>query len=117
MYLGRIVEIGPAEDVLLHPYHPYTKALLDVVPEAGGLERPILAGEPPDPTRIPARVPVPPAMPGGGIGQGGAAGDRGAVPGTRTCSSRPWRPPTEVACYEAAAGPGQSRSSADRAAQ
>ncbi|HEY6567225.1 MAG TPA: ABC transporter ATP-binding protein [Actinomycetota bacterium] len=53
MYLGRIVEIGPAEDVLLNPYHPYTKALLDVVPEAGGLQRPILAGEPPDPTRIP----------------------------------------------------------------
>jgi oligopeptide/dipeptide ABC transporter ATP-binding protein len=53
MYLGRIVEIGPAEDVLLRPEHPYTKALLDVVPEAGGLERPILTGEPPDPTRIP----------------------------------------------------------------
>jgi peptide/nickel transport system ATP-binding protein len=54
MYLGRIVEIGPAEDVLTRPLHPYTKALLDVVPEAGGIERPILAGEPPDPTRIPA---------------------------------------------------------------
>ena len=53
MYLGRIVEIGPAEQVLLHPQHPYTKALLDVVPEAGGLDRPILSGEPPDPTRIP----------------------------------------------------------------
>jgi len=53
MYLGRIVEIGPAEEVLLRPKHPYTRALLDVVPEAGGLERPILAGEPPDPTRIP----------------------------------------------------------------
>ncbi|MEO8476116.1 MAG: ABC transporter ATP-binding protein [Actinomycetota bacterium] len=53
MYLGRIVEIGPAEDVLLRPLHPYTKALLDVVPEAGGLERPILTGEPPDPTKIP----------------------------------------------------------------
>jgi oligopeptide/dipeptide ABC transporter ATP-binding protein len=53
MYLGRIVEIGPAEQVLLTPKHPYTKALLDVVPEAGGLERPILSGEPPDPTRIP----------------------------------------------------------------
>jgi peptide/nickel transport system ATP-binding protein len=53
MYLGRIVEIGPAEDVLTKPLHPYTKALLDVVPEAGGIERPILAGEPPDPTRIP----------------------------------------------------------------
>ncbi|HEY7401498.1 MAG TPA: ABC transporter ATP-binding protein [Actinomycetota bacterium] len=53
MYLGRIVEIGPTEEVLLRPRHPYTKALLDVVPEAGGIERPILAGEPPDPTRIP----------------------------------------------------------------
>jgi len=53
MYLGRVVEIGPAEDVLTKPLHPYTKALLDVVPEAGGIERPILVGEPPDPTRIP----------------------------------------------------------------
>jgi peptide/nickel transport system ATP-binding protein len=53
MYLGRIVEIGPAEEVLLRPHHPYTKALLDVVPEAGGLDRPILRGEAPDPTRIP----------------------------------------------------------------
>ena len=53
MYLGRIVEIGPAEEVLLRPKHPYTKALLDVVPEVGGLERPILQGEPPDPTQIP----------------------------------------------------------------
>jgi peptide/nickel transport system ATP-binding protein len=53
MYLGRIVEIGPTEEVLLRPKHPYTKALLDVVPEAGGIDRPILSGEPPDPTRIP----------------------------------------------------------------
>ena len=53
MYLGRIVEIGPAEEVLQRPKHPYTKALLDVVPEAGGIERPILTGEPPDPTNIP----------------------------------------------------------------
>jgi oligopeptide/dipeptide ABC transporter ATP-binding protein len=53
MYLGRIVEIGPAEEVLQRPTHPYTRALLDVVPKAGGIERPILSGEPPDPTRIP----------------------------------------------------------------
>jgi len=53
MYLGRIVEIGPAEDVLTEPLHPYTQALLDVVPEAEGIDRPILAGEPPDPTQIP----------------------------------------------------------------
>jgi peptide/nickel transport system ATP-binding protein len=53
MYLGRIVEIGPAEQVLTAPLHPYTKALLNVVPEAGGIDRPYLQGEPPDPTKIP----------------------------------------------------------------
>ncbi|MBA3690783.1 MAG: ABC transporter ATP-binding protein [Actinobacteria bacterium] len=53
MYLGRIVEIGPADRVLTQPLHPYTKALLDVVPEAGGIDRPYLQGEPPDPTKIP----------------------------------------------------------------
>ena len=54
MYLGRIVEIGPAEDVLTRPLHPYTQALLEVVPEVGGLSRPFLTGDAPDPTQIPA---------------------------------------------------------------
>ena len=53
MYLGRIVEIGPAEKILTQPKHPYTKALLSVVPESKGMEQIILKGEPPDPTRIP----------------------------------------------------------------
>jgi ABC-type dipeptide/oligopeptide/nickel transport system ATPase component len=34
MYLGRIVEQGPTEEVLAAPLHPYTRALLSVVPEA-----------------------------------------------------------------------------------
>ena len=34
MYLGRIVEDGPAEEVLAAPQHPYTRALLSVVPES-----------------------------------------------------------------------------------
>jgi len=53
MYLGRIVEQGPTESLLSDPQHPYTKALLSVVPEMERLEQVVLTGEPPDPTRIP----------------------------------------------------------------
>jgi peptide/nickel transport system ATP-binding protein len=53
MYLGRIVERGTTEELLADPRHPYTRALLSVVPESGQLEPQILAGEAPDPTRIP----------------------------------------------------------------
>ncbi|MEK7423365.1 MAG: ABC transporter ATP-binding protein, partial [Actinomycetota bacterium] len=53
MYLGRIVELGPAEDVLDDPQHPYTRALLSVVPESRRLEQQILTGETPDPSHIP----------------------------------------------------------------
>lgn len=35
MYLGQIVELGPAEKVLTRPQHPYTRLLLDSVPQAG----------------------------------------------------------------------------------
>ena len=33
LYLGKIVEVGPIDDVLLHPKHPYTQALLDALSE------------------------------------------------------------------------------------
>ncbi|TDE14090.1 oligopeptide/dipeptide ABC transporter ATP-binding protein [Jiangella asiatica] len=52
MYLGRIVETGPVEKILTAPEHPYTQALLSVLPEAPG-EPVVLRGEPPDPTRVP----------------------------------------------------------------
>ncbi len=51
MYLGRIVETGPVEKILTAPEHPYTQALLSVLPEGGAPV--VLTGEPPDPTRIP----------------------------------------------------------------
>ena len=54
MYLGRIVEQGSAEEMLAAPRHPYTRALLSVVPEARHREQQILVGEAPDPTRIPS---------------------------------------------------------------
>jgi peptide/nickel transport system ATP-binding protein len=34
MYLGKLVEVGPADDVYLRPAHPYTKGLLDSAPVA-----------------------------------------------------------------------------------
>jgi peptide/nickel transport system ATP-binding protein len=53
MYLGRVVETGPTEEVLTAPQHPYTQALLSVIPEMERLEPIVLRGEIPDPTRIP----------------------------------------------------------------
>ncbi|MFB7373752.1 ABC transporter ATP-binding protein [Streptomyces sp. NPDC056222] len=53
MYLGRIVETGTVESVLTSPQHPYTRALLSVLPESEG-EPVVLTGEPPDPARIPS---------------------------------------------------------------
>jgi oligopeptide/dipeptide ABC transporter ATP-binding protein len=53
MYLGRIVEEAPAEELLTAPRHPYTRALLSVVPETRQMEQQILTGEAPDPKRIP----------------------------------------------------------------
>ena len=54
MYLGRIVECGPTADVLQSPQHPYTQALLSVVPDVARTEQIVLKGEPPDPARIPS---------------------------------------------------------------
>jgi oligopeptide/dipeptide ABC transporter ATP-binding protein len=54
MYLGRIVEEAPAEQLLTDPRHPYTRALLSVVPETKHMDAQVLKGETPDPTRIPA---------------------------------------------------------------
>ena len=100
MYLGRIVEIGPAEDVLLSPEHPYTKALLDVVPEAGGLERPILAGEPPDPTRIPPGCRFHPRCPVVASGRAAELGIEARCKG-EDLALEMLAPEHEAACYEA----------------
>jgi oligopeptide/dipeptide ABC transporter ATP-binding protein len=59
MYLGRIMEIGPADRVIKAPHHPYTAALVSVSPTpvppaAGGPRRTILIGETPDAAFVPS---------------------------------------------------------------
>jgi peptide/nickel transport system ATP-binding protein len=56
MYLGRIIEMGPAEQVLDRPHHPYAQALVAAVPVMGGRNvrsRTQLAGAVPNPSDLP----------------------------------------------------------------
>jgi peptide/nickel transport system ATP-binding protein len=107
MYLGRVVEAGPTEEVLARPKHPYTQALLSVVPEIDRLTPVVLTGEIPDPTRIPGGCrfhPRCPALQGGFAESAGVADDcRGtdlplvtpAVEGHHVACHLPTRVPTE----------------------
>jgi oligopeptide/dipeptide ABC transporter ATP-binding protein len=74
MYLGRVVEYGTTEEVLESPRHPYTMALLSVVPEIEALEPVVLAGEIPDPTRIPSGCRFHPRCPQFADGRAASAG-------------------------------------------
>jgi len=92
MYLGRIVEEGPAAEVIGDPRHPYTKALLSVVPrpdpdDAGAPE--ILRGETPNPADVPTGCRFHPRCPVAqdrcrtddpALAPAGAAGHRAACP-------------------------------------
>jgi peptide/nickel transport system ATP-binding protein len=74
MYLGRVVECGTTEEVLGRPRHPYTRALLSVVPEIDYLDPVVLAGEIPDPSHIPVGCRFHPRCPQLANGEAAAAG-------------------------------------------
>ncbi len=57
MYLGKIMEIGPAHEVAFNPLHPYTRALISAVPSGDPtVKRRVesLKGEPPSPINVPS---------------------------------------------------------------
>jgi oligopeptide transport system ATP-binding protein len=65
-YAGRVVESGPRSDVLQHPRHPYTRALLDALPHPeAARDTPLIAikGTPPTPQQIPPGCPYHPRCP------------------------------------------------------
>ena len=62
MYLGRIVEIGPAKDIIASPVHPYTESLISAIPmpdpeTARHKHRIILEGDVPSPLHMPKGCP------------------------------------------------------------
>jgi peptide/nickel transport system ATP-binding protein len=57
MYLGQVVEVGSAEEISVHPMHPYTQALFASAPTMNPderLDRPPLTGDPPNPINPPS---------------------------------------------------------------
>ena len=65
MYLGRIVEIGPGESIFRNPRHPYTRLLLDAIPDLSmsGRSRSPVGGEVPSPIAPPPGCPFHPRCP------------------------------------------------------
>lgn len=54
MYLGEVVEIGTTKEIFSNPYHPYTKALLNSVPQINKANKKItLKGDLPSPANLP----------------------------------------------------------------
>jgi oligopeptide/dipeptide ABC transporter ATP-binding protein len=59
MYLGKLMELSPADELYFKPIHPYTSALLAAIPipdpnENRSRERPVVGGEPPSPINPPS---------------------------------------------------------------
>lgn len=68
MYLGSLLELGAAAEVINHPQHPYTRALVAAIPVPDPTREipdfsTLLTGEPPSPVRLPSGCPFHPRCP------------------------------------------------------
>ena len=89
MYLGKLMEVSPSEELYTKPIHPYTFALLSAIPipdpnENRQRERIVVSGEPPNPINPPSGLRLPPPLP---------ASDRDLPRGRATARPLPERPP------------------------
>jgi oligopeptide/dipeptide ABC transporter ATP-binding protein len=60
MYAGRLAEAGPTSELLARPRHPYTRGLLDALPQEGGAALVPIGGSPPSLGQVPAGCPFHP---------------------------------------------------------
>ncbi|MBY0338502.1 MAG: ATP-binding cassette domain-containing protein [Acetobacteraceae bacterium] len=92
MYLGKLVELAPAETLFTAPRHPYTRALMDAIPdiEMTGRTRIPVGGEVPSPITPPSGCPFHPRC--------ALANDRCKAEMPKTLPAR-GTPETQVACH------------------
>ena len=84
MYLGKVMELSPAEELYVKPIHPYTRRAAGLDPRSrtrartAARTRTLPGGEPPDPVAPAARLPLPHALPArhGRVPSGRAAAGR-----------------------------------------
>jgi len=60
MYAGRLAEAGPTSELLARPRHPYTRGLLDALPQESGAPLVPIGGSPPSLGQVPAGCPFHP---------------------------------------------------------
>src|SRR5262249_23749175 len=111
MYLGQIVEIGPAEEIYRRPRHPYTRALLDSRLSMNPNERvdePPITGDPPNPIDPPSGCRFRTRCPFAEEVCAAKAPARGQWLDPAP-AQRPARGPHPPACHRQDAAPGPSR--------